>query len=245
VEATPLGLPTEVRSLSAVLSGGDVKLTWLPPLDDGGSPILKYKIFRSSGTGSVLIAEVDGAITEYMDTTASAGKTYLYRVVAVNSLGDGSEVVPVEIDVKEEEGLNPLYIAIPAIVVLLIIIGTVLAFLLTRSKKEGPAVTAQAQVPPAMAFPPPVYRSQLPYQGHVVPPLEPQTPAPGLAPQDVQTLPPAEQGLQSGMEALYPPPEAAPEQAPSIEIAPEPVPAGAPPAQDDPLMSFYKAQEEG
>jgi fibronectin type 3 domain-containing protein len=229
IEATPLGRPSEVRSLTVSSSVGSVELRWQPPLD--------YKIFRSSGTGSVLLAEIDGSLTEYVDRTASGGKSYLYRVVAVNALGEGSDIAPIEVEVKEEKGLDPLLIAIPAIVIILIVIGVVLAFYMTRSKKGEAPHHDQLMMQPGMVLPQPqVYQSQM-FQGQILQPLEPPAPAPELPSQETPVLPPAEPITEPQAPVSYPPAEApaptAPEQTPDSATAPE-----------DPMMAFYKPPEQ-
>jgi PKD repeat protein len=67
-------------------------LKWKTP-DNGGSNITSYKIFRSTpAPGSeVLIGHTVGNKTSYNDRSANAAvATYIYRIVAVNSLGDGA-----------------------------------------------------------------------------------------------------------------------------------------------------------
>ena len=52
VSATPLsvpGVPTAFEGSSGVSS---ITLTWLAPYDDGGLPIIQYKIYRSATSGT-------------------------------------------------------------------------------------------------------------------------------------------------------------------------------------------------
>tara|TARA_Y100000287_G_C14078022_1_gene284150 strand:- start:191 stop:445 length:255 start_codon:yes stop_codon:yes gene_type:complete len=79
----------------------NINLSWTNP-STGGTPA-KYKVFRgASGTnaatlaaGSVL-AEVNHPTNTYTDSSASAGTTYAYTVVANNSAGDGSPATAAE-----------------------------------------------------------------------------------------------------------------------------------------------------
>ncbi len=58
-------------------------LTWTEPSDNGGSPILKYRIYRGSSNSSFAWIS-NTTSTTYVDTTISTGQTYYYKVTAVN-----------------------------------------------------------------------------------------------------------------------------------------------------------------
>lgn len=73
-------------------SGTAATLTWPTP-DSGGSPILAYNIYRSTGGAFSVIATVP--VTTYTDTGFTAGA--VYHVTAVNAIGEGPycpEVTP-------------------------------------------------------------------------------------------------------------------------------------------------------
>ncbi len=82
-------VPTAPASLAAAISGSAVHLTWSAPLDNGGSPITSYKVFRglSSGAESLSPLGFTGS-TSFDDLTVSSGVTYYYLVRACNALGD-------------------------------------------------------------------------------------------------------------------------------------------------------------
>src|SRR5437879_12672984 len=44
-------LPSAPQNLQAVAGDGQVTLTWDPPSDDGGAPILLYTIYRGNSSG--------------------------------------------------------------------------------------------------------------------------------------------------------------------------------------------------
>ena len=69
-------VPSAPQNLNAVTGVDYINLTWMPPADNGGSPIVQYKIYRGvSSGGEVLIATVSGTQTYYNDTSVSSGTT--------------------------------------------------------------------------------------------------------------------------------------------------------------------------
>lgn len=87
--ATP-SAPSPPRSVTATTPPGSIHLTWNPPADDGGAPIVSYTIFRGTspgGQGSTPYAEgVTG--TSFDDLyNIIAGTTYYYTVAAVSAGG--------------------------------------------------------------------------------------------------------------------------------------------------------------
>ncbi len=80
---------------TAVAGHGQVTLSWRAPSDDGGSPIVGYEYTYAVGPGN---AEVDvgvwypipgstGSTTSYTVTGLQNGKTYLFKLRAVNASG--------------------------------------------------------------------------------------------------------------------------------------------------------------
>ena len=64
-------------------------LQWIAPLDDGGSPITHYTVYKGPNAGSLTELVELGAVLTYVDTGLTNGQTYFYAVSASNALGEG------------------------------------------------------------------------------------------------------------------------------------------------------------
>ena len=81
-------VPRAPASLVATAGDGRVVLSWSPPSFDGGTPIIAYRILRGlEGSEPDTIMGVVG--TEHLDLNVSNGATYVYKVVAINAVGEG------------------------------------------------------------------------------------------------------------------------------------------------------------
>ncbi len=83
------GTPTLSVNPSSATS---ISLSWIPPSNDGGTPIVGYKIEYVNGTSSfsILVANTGNSQTGYIHKGLVTGTSYTYRVSAINSLGTGS-----------------------------------------------------------------------------------------------------------------------------------------------------------
>ncbi len=87
--------PSEVQSLMAVAGRGQVTLSWSAPTDDGDSPIVGYEYTYAKGdTGSEEDVGVwfpvpgsTGSTSSYTVTDLQNGKSYIFKVRAVNAAG--------------------------------------------------------------------------------------------------------------------------------------------------------------
>ena len=84
------GVPTDLSAST----GGDtrINLSWTAPGDDGGSPIIGYKIEVSpdgNANWTELVANTGNTTTTYAHIGLAAGTTRHYRVSAINSAGAG------------------------------------------------------------------------------------------------------------------------------------------------------------
>jgi fibronectin type 3 domain-containing protein len=89
VSAQTQRLPSAPVSLSASPSLGSVKLTWSPPVNDGGSSITAFIIYRGASPGQEAYLATVGNVMTYADNLVQNGKTYYYMIAAVNLVGSG------------------------------------------------------------------------------------------------------------------------------------------------------------
>jgi hypothetical protein len=86
-------------NLSGKSGGASNVLSWSAP-DDHGSPITGYKLYRRLAGASAfdLLATLPASQLGYTDSAIGGGQSYVYRLTAVNSVGESSpsnEVTPV------------------------------------------------------------------------------------------------------------------------------------------------------
>ena len=82
--------PGPLLNLQAVASNSTVTLTWTAPIDNGGSSITGYVVYRSFNSGGeTVFASVSG--TTYNDDGLVNGVRYYYRVSAVNAVAEGQK----------------------------------------------------------------------------------------------------------------------------------------------------------
>jgi len=81
--------PDNPTGLSSVaISSTQIDLNWIPPSNDGGSPITGYKLQRKSGSLSWTDITI-GNTASHSDIGLTPSTAYEYRVYAVNSVGVG------------------------------------------------------------------------------------------------------------------------------------------------------------
>lgn len=91
ISARPtLSVPGEVAFVGISQSRA-MQLTWEPPVNDGGSPVLGYRVYRGDTLATIddLIAEVDADTFMFVDFVRPNVLDAAYRVVALNAFGEG------------------------------------------------------------------------------------------------------------------------------------------------------------
>jgi hypothetical protein len=81
-------VPSAPSNLTIGVDGDTIELSWDEPLDDGGSPIIEYTIYR--GTDPSNLTEI-GTVTNtsFVDKGTDAEVEYQYQVIATNDNGIG------------------------------------------------------------------------------------------------------------------------------------------------------------
>jgi fibronectin type 3 domain-containing protein len=133
VSATPLGVPGVPSSVSASKVDGTVRITWNRPTQDGGSPILNYRLYRGTSTGQpVPYATVGNTTFSYTDGNVSEGEIYSYRLLALNEVGDGPLSTAVSVSFVDEGESYDLLILVGLVAVAIVVAGVVLVRRLRR-----------------------------------------------------------------------------------------------------------------
>lgn len=66
-------------------------LTWSAPINNSGSPITGYKIYRSTIAGAEELYQTIGNVVSYRDPFPMRGVTNYYKVAAINAVGEGAK----------------------------------------------------------------------------------------------------------------------------------------------------------
>jgi outer membrane protein assembly factor BamB len=82
-------IPSEPQNLQTDAGNGNVNITWIPPTDDGGSPIMNYRIYKGETSGGEIFYMEIGNVTYYNDTSVTNGIIYYYKVSAKNVIAEG------------------------------------------------------------------------------------------------------------------------------------------------------------
>jgi len=126
------GVPGLVTDLGLDGFNAFIILHWTAP-SPGSSAIIGYDVYRDNGSGSLMYLG-RATSTAYTDTSVTQGKTYAYRVAAVNGQGQGPLSAPVQGTAKTPAEVVDLlwFIVIGAVVLAVVLI---LVFYLVLRKK--------------------------------------------------------------------------------------------------------------
>ena len=110
---TPTAIPGAPTNLQITFALG-VQLTWDEPNSTGGSPIIYYRVYRTTVKDSEFYSIVGTTEnTTFTDTNVEIGKTYYYVVTAINNAGesDHSEVKSVKLVTPPAQPTNVVALA--------------------------------------------------------------------------------------------------------------------------------------
>ena len=87
-DAQAATVPDPPTGLSATpISPTSVSLSWFPPQNNGSSAITHYKIEYKTPPGDYSVLVTLDNVTKYNQTGLTTGKSYIYRVSAINAIG--------------------------------------------------------------------------------------------------------------------------------------------------------------
>jgi hypothetical protein len=84
----PLLIPSAPQNFRATPGEWQVTLSWGSPASDGGSAITGYQVFEGNGSMGIRLPDTSRS---FLYTGLSSGKSYTFRVRAVNAEGYGTE----------------------------------------------------------------------------------------------------------------------------------------------------------
>lgn len=132
-------VPSAPRYLEAHLDGTNVVLTWVPPLTDGGEPIIEYQVFRSDGVEDDALVDTVSVLTvSWSDSDLEEGGVYAYSVRARNSvgLGDPSQTVTVTVPVAADADGEDAPWLLAAVSAILAVLGSGGVLAWRRSRRD-------------------------------------------------------------------------------------------------------------
>jgi len=124
VNATPGAPPGPPIDLEVKMDGKKVGLQWNPPSNASGFPVLTYRIYKATDKGSMELLDETEELT-YKDKEAKSGRTYHYKVTAVNVKGEGKPT-----DVRSVTIKTDTFIAGGIPIFVFLIIATLIAVVL-------------------------------------------------------------------------------------------------------------------
>jgi len=91
IQGRPVGPPGPVTEVETVGWPQSIKLSWAPPENDGGRPLLAYRIdYRpSSEKDWVRAGRVEPDVTTWTVKGLTQGESYDFQIVAINEVGPG------------------------------------------------------------------------------------------------------------------------------------------------------------
>ena len=84
-------VPAPPSALEASSGKGQATLSWISPSNSGSSPVTNYRIYRSTTSGTETFLAQIGNVTTFVDSGLTTGKTYFYKVTAVNGAGESAQ----------------------------------------------------------------------------------------------------------------------------------------------------------
>jgi hypothetical protein len=124
--STTPGTASAPRNITASWRSDGILITWEAPASMGGGNITTFKVYRSMGTGSELMATLGPSSFSFLDCNATATNAHSYHVVATNALGDGASSATVSVAPQNPGGTDqsilPISVAVAIIAALVLVV---------------------------------------------------------------------------------------------------------------------------
>lgn len=102
-EVTPANVPSAPTNVSVTVEDWETSVSFTAPADNGGSPIIAYSVSATPVGATTVTTTVTGTSSPITVTGLTSGTSYIFSVVAVNSIGESSPaasgiITPVFVD---------------------------------------------------------------------------------------------------------------------------------------------------
>jgi hypothetical protein len=126
-------IPSAPRNITTVRDNTQAGLAWIAPINNGGSPITGYSVYRSAGENGTYALITSTSGLNYTDTNTTNGQTYWYKVAATNVNGEGVNSTAVSVSIPQKD--DTLLILAAVISIAIILVGAVLLIQKRKGKK--------------------------------------------------------------------------------------------------------------
>ena len=127
--------PSAPLRLEVDESDGYVILRWDAPRDDGGTPVKRYYIYRSTDTGgNKKPVKIVGNVLAFSDNNVTYDRKYYYQVSAANYAGEGEKSNEAQIELKKKP-INWVTIA-TLVAAIMTITATSISYLNSRKSEQ-------------------------------------------------------------------------------------------------------------
>ncbi|HVL87584.1 MAG TPA: fibronectin type III domain-containing protein [Candidatus Thermoplasmatota archaeon] len=89
--ARTFGPPSAPQNLQRAEGDAFISLSWQAPADNGGGAVSNYRVYRQVDCAGGFSLLASPTATSYNDTGLTNGRSYCYRVSAVNTYGEGPQ----------------------------------------------------------------------------------------------------------------------------------------------------------
>lgn len=131
----PPTAPEPPQSVTALIEGSSIRLSWSPPSDNGGAVVNRYRIYSGTDPSNhSYVASVSGSVLTWVHEDPEKGVTHYYWIVAENSVGQSEMSETASVTVPREADSMLLPILVSAISILVATAGALLWRSRTRSR---------------------------------------------------------------------------------------------------------------